>query len=245
MSAPPDSNLVAVERRGEVAVVILRREAKLNAMSSEMERQLLGTLTRPEVTASGAVVITGGDRVFSSGADVAEVTDRSPAEVFAYYRNTGGVHEAVAQLPQPTVSAIAGYCLGGGLELALATDFRVAAADAVLGFPEVRLGIVPSSGGLLRLVRTVGTARARELVLARPRVGSAEATSLGLLTEVCPPGVVPLPRAVELAGQLAGLPPLAYALACQAIDAAAESSREAALLIERLCYAALASSDRA
>lgn len=235
-----DGPLVAVTRHGAVAVVQLRREAKLNALSAELEGQLLDAVRGPEVTGSRAVLLTGGDRVFSSGADVTELAGRSPAEVFAYYRSTGHVYEAVAGLPQPSVSAINGYCLGGGLELALATDFRVAAADAVFGFPEVGLGIVPSSGGLHRLVRTVGAARARELVLARPRIGAPEADALGLLTEVCAPGVDPLARALELADALASLPPLAASLALQAIDAAGEASREAALLIERLCYATLA-----
>lgn len=232
--------LVTVELDGEIAVVTLRRPAKLNAISSAMELRLRTVLEGPEVTGSRAVVITGGDRVFSAGADLDEIGGRSPAEVIAYYRATGGVYEKVADLPQPSVSAISGYCLGGGLELALATDFRVATAAATLGFPEVGIGIIPSSGGLLRLVRAVGTARARELVIARPRIDASTAASMGLLTEVVPAGTSPLPRAVELAGQLAALPPLAVELAGRAIDAASESSREAALLIERLCYAALA-----
>lgn len=235
---------VTVELDAEVAVVTLRRPTKLNAISSAMERDLRSVLDAPEVTGSRAVVITGGELVFSAGADLDEIGGRSPAEVLAYYRAAGGVYEAVADLPQPSVSAIAGYCLGGGLELALATDFRIATADAILGFPEVGIGIIPSSGGLLRLVRSVGTARARELVIARPRIDATTAASAGLLTEVVPAGTSPLPRALGLAKQLAALPPLAVELAGRAIDAASESSREAALLVERLCYAALAGDAR-
>lgn len=231
---------VGVGLDGDVAVVTLRRPSKLNAISAAMERDLQAVLDGPEVTGSRAVVITGGDRVFSSGADLTEIGGRSPAEVMAYYRDSGKVYESVAGLPQPSVSAIAGYCLGGGLELALATDFRVAAADATLGFPEVGIGIIPSSGGLHRLVRMLGTARARELIIARPRIDAATAVTLGLLTEVVPAGTSPLPRGLELARKLAALPSLAVELAGRAIDVASESSREATLLVERLCYAALA-----
>jgi enoyl-CoA hydratase/carnithine racemase len=133
---------------------------------------------------------------------------------------------------------IHGYCLGGGLELALATDLRIADATAVLGLPEVALGIVPSSGGLTRLVRMLGTARARELVLLGKRIDAAEAWGLGLVSEVTPAGKA-LDRALELAADLAGKPALALTVAKQAIDAVAESSTAAALLVERLAYGML------
>src|SRR5207244_422934 len=151
------------------------------------------------------------------------------------YRDSGRVYEQVAALPQPTLSAIAGYCLGAGLELALATDFRIADETAVLGFPEVGLGILPSSGGTLRLTRLLGPDRAKELVLLRDRLDAGEALGAGLVTEVVPAGAA-LRRALELGHRLAGLPPLAVSLAKQAIDAAPEVSREAGILIERLAY---------
>lgn len=238
-SAAAGDPLVSVVRDGAVAVVTLQRPAKLNALSSRLEGELLAALDRPEVTTSRAVVFTGGPKVFSAGADVTEMREMGVEDVFRYYQTTGGVYERVAQLSQPSVAAICGYCLGGGLELALATDLRVAEETAVFGLPEVSIGIVPSSGGILRLVRTVGTARARELILARHRISAEEAARLGLLTEVVPAGGG-LSRALELAASLAELPPLAATLARRAIDAAAESSREAALLIEQLAYAALA-----
>src|ERR687896_2594765 len=111
------------------------------------------------------MVFPGGGRPFPAGADVNELRDQDPASILAYYRTTGDVYERVAALPQPTIAAISGYCLGGGLELALACDFRVADATASFGFPEVGIGILPSSGGTHRLARLVGTARAKELVL--------------------------------------------------------------------------------
>ncbi len=242
MSERPRPHLVTVERSGEIAVVALNRPEKLNAISSEMEETLVAALRTPTVAASKALVFTGTPTVFSAGADTTEMRALDADSVFAHYRSSGGVYEEIAALAQPSVSAIAGYCLGGGFELALATDFRVADESAVFGFPEVGIGIVPSSGGLLRLVRTVGTARARELVLARPRLSAAEALGVGLVTEVVSSGLA-LERAIELARHLAELPRLAVTLARRAIDAAAESSRDAALLIEQLAYAALVQGD--
>ena len=233
------SGLVEVRREGSTAVVVLRREEKLNAISTAVERELAAALEAEEVRESSCVVVTGAGRAFSSGADVTEFREKDAAAVLAYYRETGYVYEQVAALPQPTVSAIAGYCLGGGLELALATDFRVADETAVFGLPEVELGILPSSGGTLRLVRLVGPARAKELILLCPRIDASQALALGLVNEVVPAGKA-LERALELAERLAALPPLAVALAKQAVDVMAESSSTAGILIERLAYGMLA-----
>jgi len=231
--------LVEVARAGPSAIITLRRERKLNALSSALEAELGGALDHPDVRAARCVVITGGTRAFSAGADVTELRDQDPASVLAYYRETGGVYERVARLPQPTICAIAGYCLGGGLELALAADFRVADATATFGLPEVEIGILPSSGGTLRLTRLLGTARAKELILLGGRFDAEEGRSLGLVTEVAAAGEA-LPRALALAERLAALPPLAVAVAKQVIDATPGASDDAALALERLAYGMLA-----
>jgi enoyl-CoA hydratase/carnithine racemase len=156
--------------------------------------------------------------------------DLDPAAIADYYRATGGVYERVAALPAPTVAAIEGWCLGGGLELALACDFRVAGEGATFGLPEVGIGILPSSGGTHRLVRLVGAAKAKELVLLGEHVAAADAAAAGLVTRLAPAG-----KAVEHA----------LAIARQAIDAMAESSRDAGLLVERLGYGLLAQTEDA
>ncbi|MFD4971718.1 enoyl-CoA hydratase/isomerase family protein [Streptomyces sp. NPDC058424] len=229
---------VEIRRSGGTAVLTLRREAKLNALSTHLERELLRALDDKAVTTSRAVVLTGGDRVFSAGADTGELRDMTPEAIAAYYRDSGAVYEKVAALPQPTVSAIAGYCLGGGLELALATDFRVADPTAVFGLPEVGIGILPSSGGTYRTVRAVGPARARELVLRGRRLNAEQALDWGLVTEVCEAGEH-LETAGRIAGELAALPSLAVAVTKRVIDAATDSPRESALLLEQLAYASL------
>jgi enoyl-CoA hydratase/carnithine racemase len=238
------SALVEVESRDAAAVITLRREEKLNALSSALERELSEALRAEPVRGSACVIVTGGGRAFSAGADVNEMRDPDPAAIIAYYRETGGVYEEVASLPQPTIAAVAGHCLGGGFELALACDFRVADATASFGFPEVGIGIVPSSGGMHRLARLVGTARAKELVLLRERFGPDEARALGLVTETVAEGEAP-ERALELAERLAPLPPLAVTLAKQTIDAMPESSRGAGLALERLAYGLLAQTEDA
>jgi enoyl-CoA hydratase/carnithine racemase len=234
--------LVEVTTHGRSVVIRFRREAKLNAISSAVEAELCAALESPEVNRAACVVITGGERAFSAGADVSEL-DLDAEGVLAYYRATGDFAERVADLPQPTFSAISGWCLGGGLELALATDFRIADATAVFGFPEVSIGILPSSGGTHRVVRAVGTARARELFLLRERFSAEEALRFGLVSEVVQAGRS-LERALEHAERLAGLPARAVEVTKRAIDLAAESSRAAGLELERLAYGVLAQVER-
>ncbi|HLA93271.1 MAG TPA: enoyl-CoA hydratase/isomerase family protein [Actinomycetota bacterium] len=233
------AELVRVRREGAVAVLTLNRPEKLNALSSSVEEALAAAVGSEEVATSAALVIEGSGRAFSAGADVHEMREQSVAAILEYYRTTGVVYDRVAALRQPTIAAIHGYCLGGGFELALACDFRIADATAVFGLPEVAIGIVPSSGGLTRLVRSVGAARAKELMLLRDRFDAQEALGFGLVTAVVPEGSAAA-RAIEIGNELAQLPPLAVEVAKLAADAAADSSREASLLIERLAYAALA-----
>jgi len=235
---------VTVAREGEVAVLHLNRPEKLNAISSEVERVLHEALASDIVRTSGAVIVAGEGRAFSAGADISEFEDRSPEDVLRYYHETGGVYEELAALPQPTMAAIHGYCLGGALELALALDFRIADETAVFGFPEVSLGILASSGGLHRVTRLLGPARAKELFLLAERFGADEGLKAGVVTEVVAEGTA-LERALEVAARLAALPRDAVAVTKQAIDAAGTAPREAALMIERLAYAALAQTQAA
>lgn len=230
--------LVEVTHRGEVAVLTLNRPDKLNALSTGLEQALLDALGAPDVGQARAIVFTGAGRAFSSGADVGELRSFGAADIAEYYRASGRVYETVAGLPQATVSAIHGYCLGAGLELALATDLRVADMTARFGLPELGLGILPSSGGIARLVRMVGPAKTRELVLLGERFDAATADRLGLLLSVTPEGEA-LDRAMAAAEAVAAQPTLAVSVAKQAIDVAAESSHAAALLLERLAYGML------
>jgi enoyl-CoA hydratase/carnithine racemase len=230
--------LVRVEAHDRVAIVTLDRPQKLNALSHALEEQLDAAIRSDAVREARCVVFAGEGRAFCAGADVSEFVDVTPGGILAYYETLGEVYERIAALPQPTIGAIHGYCLGGGFELALALDLRIADETAVFGLPEVGIGIVPSSGGTLRLTRALGPAKAKELILVRDRFDAAEAHRLGAVTEVVAEGTA-LDRALELARRIAELPPLAVRVAKQAIDATAESPRHAALMVERLAYMAL------
>jgi enoyl-CoA hydratase/carnithine racemase len=237
-------SLLDIRRDGEVCVITFQREEKLNAISSAMERELLDALSGDAVRGSRCVVLTGAGKAFSAGADINEFAGADAASIAAYYADTGDVYERIAALPMPTIAAIHGWCLGGGLELALAADFRIADETAAFGLPEVELGILPSSGGAYRLVRLLGPGKAKELMLLRRRFDAAEAHTIGVVTEVVPTGKA-LERALECAAELAELPPLAVETIKRAADLIPEGSREAAMLIERLGYAALAQTEAA
>jgi enoyl-CoA hydratase/carnithine racemase len=231
-------SLVKASREGPVAILTLNRPEKLNALSTALEEELDTLIDSDLVRESDVVVFAGEGRAFSAGADVTEMHGATPEAILAYYRRTGDVYERVAALSQPTIAAIHGYCLGGGFELALACDFRVADVTSTFGLPEVALGILPSSGGTVRLVRAIGPARAKELLLIRDRLGVDEAFRFGLVTLVAPEGEA-LARAVEMAGELARLPTHAVRLVKQTVDVLPEASREAGLMIERLGYVAM------
>ena len=240
----PGGGLIGRKHEGGVAVLTLQREEKLNALSSALEAELLDALLDEAVRNSRCIVFVGAGKAFSAGADINEFRDSDPAAIAQYYAETGDVYEHIAALRVPTIAAIHGWCLGGGLELALAVDFRIADESATFGLPEVALGILPSSGGTHWLVRMLGPAKAKELMLLGRRFDAEEARRLGLATEVVPAGRA-LERSLEIGRELAELPPLAVQNAKQAADVMLEASREAGMLIERLAYAALAQTPEA
>ena len=229
---------VDVHRDGEVAVVTLCRERKLNALSAHMESELQQALRSTAVASSRAVVLTGGDRVFSAGADVTELRAMTTQDIVEYYRGSGSVYEEFAALPQPTVAAITGYCLGGGLELALAADIRIADPTAVFGFPEIDIGILPSSGGVTRIARVVGVGRARDLVLRGRRFDTRQAEQWGIVTEIAAAGDH-VEHAIAIAQQFTRHSPLALRITKQVLDVSLDAPREATLLLEQLAYSVL------
>src|SRR5437588_1292696 len=233
--SPPWAELIESRREGQTCIVTIRREDKRNAISGQLERELCAAIDGPELLDAACVVFTGGPRVFSAGADLNELRGLDPAAIVSYYEGTGDFAERVADLPQPTFSAIAGYCLGGGLELSLATDFRIAEQSAVFGLPEVGLGILPSSGGTQRLVQMFGSARAKELILLRDRLSAEDAYRVGLITELVDEGEA-LQRTLEHAERLGSLPQLAIRVTKRVIDSMTDGSRAAGVELERLAY---------
>ncbi len=182
------AGFVQLRKDGSIAVLTLNRPDKLNALSAEVEDQLLAALTGSLVADAGALVIHGEGRAFCAGADVTEFRGLDPASILEYYRTSGQLYEVLADLPIPTVVAIHGYCIGGGFEMSLACDVRVVEESAVFGLPEAALGILPSSGGLTRLVRMIGAARAKEVMLWHERLTASQANDYGLVTELVADG---------------------------------------------------------
>jgi enoyl-CoA hydratase len=200
-------------RRDGVAVVRLKRPPA-NALSKALLKELAETAAELTRDPAGAVVVTGSDKLFAAGADINEFGGEEEARVVgAHFREA---LDLLAAIPRATIAAINGYALGGGCELALACDFRVAAPTARLGQPEVRLGVIPGGGGTQRLPRLVGAARAKDLILTGRQVAADEALRIGLVDRVAD---APLDAALEWAAELAGGAVVAQALAKRAIDA--------------------------
>jgi enoyl-CoA hydratase len=209
---------VTFERHDRVALLTLDRPEALNVLSAEMLGDLEARLDEIEGDPGiGAIVLTGaGERAFSAGADVKGMRDAVPMEGRALSARGHRVADRLAASPAPVVAAINGFCLGGGCELALACDVRLAATVARIGLPEVTLGIVPGWGGTQRLTRLVGPGAASEMILTGRPVPADEALRHGLVTHVAEPGEL-LDQALAIAAEIASRPPLAIAAAKELI----------------------------
>lgn len=222
--------LVHTERRSDGVAVVRVDNPKLNVLSTEVLRQLeaaaLGLTSDPP----GAVVVTGGDRVFAAGADIGEFGGPDEARVVgaAFLRALN----AVSGIPRCVIAAVAGYALGGGCELALACDLRIASDRAKLGQPEIQLGIIPGGGATQRLARLVGPARAKQLILTGRQVDAEEAERIGLVDEVVAAQELH-DRAFTLAAELAKGAVVAQGLAKRAIDGGLQGSLAAGLDLEQ------------
>lgn len=213
---------VTLERRGAIAMLTLNRPDRRNALSRATVKEL-GRLGRDLLrdAAVRAIVLTGsGDRAFCAGADLKERLTMSEDEVLALLRSYRAELGWLVDAPVPTLAAINGAALGGGLELALACDFRVACADAVFALPETSLGIIPGAGGTQRLPRIVGEAKAKEMILLGARLDAQQALACGLVHRVCPAGESLLDFALAFLAPIAEGAPIAQRAALRALRAA-------------------------
>jgi enoyl-CoA hydratase len=222
--------VVTVDRRADGVALITLDRPKMNALSVALLGRLRDAVAALAEDLPGAVVLWGGERIFAAGADVEELS--APG---AGARIAGAFHDAttaLAALPRVTVAAISGFALGGGLELALACDLRVAAAEARLGQPEILLGIIPGGGATQRLPRLVGPSRAKDLIYTGRQVRAEEALSIGLVDRVVPRSRV-LDEAIEMAAGFASGPLVALAAAKRIMDEGADRPVAEALELER------------
>jgi enoyl-CoA hydratase/carnithine racemase len=235
---------VTLEVADGVGTIRLDRP-KMNAISVQVQSELrAAALEATERDDVRAVVVYGGARVFAAGNDVKEMADLSSADMMRLSGSIQSAVNGVAAIPKPVVAAINGYALGGGCELALAADFRIAADDATLGQPEVLLGIIPGAGGTQRLSRLVGPSRAKDLIFTGRFVKADEALAIGLVDRLVPAASV-YDEALAWAGQFAGAASLALRAAKESIDRGLEVDLATGLEIERIQFTGLfATEDR-
>ncbi|MBA2309122.1 MAG: enoyl-CoA hydratase/isomerase family protein [Pseudonocardiales bacterium] len=236
---------VRLEVDGGIGTIRLDRPP-LNALSRQMQDEIGACATEASERADvRAVVVYGGEKVFAAGADVKEMAAMSYSDIAPVARRVSACLGALAEVPKPTVAAITGYALGGGLEVALGCDRRVAGDNAKLGQPETLLGVIPGGGGTQRLARLVGAPRAKDLIYTGRFVEADEALAIGLVDAVVAPDEV-YAAARSWAEQFAAGPALALAAAKRAIDGGLEVDLRSGLDLESELFAALfATEDRA
>src|SRR5438132_707026 len=232
------SEFVRVERRGSMATIWIDRQAKMNTMTVAMRNEFPAIFRDLDADETVRVVIVrgAGGKAFSAGGDVAEFLTLAPADLERW----GDTLTSAERCRKPVIAAIDGFTMGAGLELAVACDFRVATLRSEFAFPEVRLGMIPGSGGTQRALRLVGMTRAKLFMMTGRRVSAAEAETWGLITQAVPDDR--LDEAVgALAAELAERAPLALRTLKMVLNRGAEAPLETALELERKAYAWLRS----
>src|SRR3954464_7282076 len=217
----------------------------MNALNVQVQEEIRAAAQ--EAASRGdvrAVVVYGGDRVFAAGADIKEMADMSYPDMVVRSGGLQSAFTAVARIPKPVVAAVTGYALGGGCELALCADVRIAGEGATFGQPEILLGIIPGAGGTQRLTRLVGPSKAKDIIFTGRFVPADEALRIGLADRVVPDAEV-YQAAQSWARQFSGAAAFALRAAKEAVDRGAEADLETGLEIERVQFAALfATEDR-
>jgi len=234
---------ILLERKGAVAVLRINRPDKLNAMNTRVKEEIAAALGDLERDNSAHVaVITGvGDKAFVAGADINEFAGKTPMDQWQASGHAS-LYNAVDRFPKPIIAMINGYCLGGGCELAMACDIRVASEKAQFGQPEINIGIIPGGGGSQRLPRLVGLGKALELILTGDRIPAAEAFRIGLVDAVVPHEELEA-RTIELAEKIASKSPVAVRLAKAAVKASANLPLDQGLRHEQSLFSVVFSTE--
>ncbi len=236
------AEFVRLEVDEGVATLRLDRP-KMNALNAAMQEEIRAAATEASARDDvKAVVVYGGERVFAAGADVKEMAEMSYVDMVERSGKLQSAFSSVAAIPKPVVAAVTGYALGGGCELALCADVRFAADDAVLGQPEILLGIIPGAGGTQRLTRLVGPSRAKDIIFTGRFVNADEALAIGLVDRVVPAASV-YDEALAWARQFTGAATYALRAAKETIDRGLEVDLQTGLAIERQQFAALFATD--
>ncbi len=228
-------------KEGAIATVQLNRPQKKNALNSELRVEIEKALR--EIggdTSLKAVIVTGGEEIFCAGADIGEIQKATTAEsTTKHAREFQLLFDQIESLPQPVIAAVSGYALGGGCELALACDFRIASEGAKFGLPEIKIGAFPGGGGTQRLPRLIGAAKAKEMIFTGDPTSAEEAFALGLVMKVVPKDKL-MEEAKGFANKLASLPRLAMEASKKVINRGLEMDLSSGLEFEARCFGNLA-----
>lgn len=229
---------ILTEQLDSTFILTLNRPDKLNALSNELRQEVVDALS--EVANNSdirAVIITGGAKVFAAGADLNNMAEATLVSMYAG-RSVGDMFKRVAEIPQPTIAAISGYAFGGGCELAMACDFRLASETAQFGQPEIKVGLIPGAGGTQRLARLVGMTKAKEMVMIGDAIDAQEAYRIGLINKIVPVDNL-LDEAKAWANKLAARPPFGLRMAKMSMDKGYDLGLDAAIELERIAFTAL------
>ncbi len=232
------SDIILTENRDGVFLVTLNRPESMNSLNRELLaalNKLVGEISVDRTVR--VVVITGaGEKSFCSGADLRERATMAPIEVKQYIQMIRNTFTMVENLPQPVIAAVNGYAFGGGTELALASDIRIAAPNAIMGLTETSLGIIPGAGGTQRLARLLGKGKAKEMVFTAHRAKADEALAIGMVNQIAPEGGL-IDAALAMAAKIKKNAPIALEMAKYAINYGSEVDLGSGLAIESNCYA--------
>lgn len=230
---------IIVEIEEGVAIVKLNRPEVLNALNSQVFNELADAAVNLSADDSvRSVIITGGDKVFAAGADIKQMASLNAVDVTTTDRQSRKTFHLLENMPKPVIAAIAGYALGGGCELTLVADVRIAADNAKFGLPEIKLGILPGGGGTQRLPRLIGAGKAKELILSGDIISAEEALRVNLVNKVVPADQL-LTEAKKMAKKFAAQGAVALRLAKSCVNEGLRMDLEMGLEFEHKCFALL------
>jgi methylglutaconyl-CoA hydratase len=232
-----DQDIVGIKEEDQIVVLTLNRPAQRNALNRPLLEALCEAIEQTSVRRDvRAVIFAGaGDKAFCAGADLKERASMSPEQVRSFLRLIRGTMDLVEQMPMPTIAAIEGFAFGGGCELALACDFRILGANAIIGLTECALGIVPGAGGTQRLPRLIGPSLAKEYIFTAKRLNGKEALSCGLANRLVGAGET-LDESHALGREISKCAPIAIEAAKAAIDGGLSTGIQEGLVLERRAY---------
>lgn len=223
---------VILEKQGQIGVLTINREKAMNALNSQVLKELDQVLDSISLDECRCLVLTGaGNKAFVAGADIAEMKDLDKGQGEEFGKLGNAVFRKLEELPIPTIAAINGFALGGGCELSMSCDIRLASENAVFGQPEVGLGITPGFGGTQRLARTIGIGKAKEMLYTARNIKAPEALECGLVNAIYTSEEL-LPKAIDMANRIAGNAPIAVRATKKAVNDGIQVDIDSAIAIE-------------